>query len=83
MRIARIDFEGTRDGYHATARRDGTNIQIAIVTPQEPNGIEYTVAATDEQKLFQVAMAIQSYMDGYRGTNGDINEYYNELQRLA
>ena len=84
MRITRIDFEG-REGYYASAvrRRDSMTIVITLVTPDFPDGQEYEADANNQDELFRVAASLQSHLDGCRGTNSMIHDYYRELQRLA
>ncbi len=84
MRITRIDFEG-REGYYASAvrRRGSMAILVTLFTPDFRDGKEYEADANDQNELFRVAASVQSHLDGCRGTNSMIHDYYRELQRLA
>ena len=95
MRITRIDFEGRHeiDGqsghWYATAqRRDGMHngpdiVLVTIFAPQTPNGREHHVAADCEDDLRSIAERLQYHLDGCRGSNSMIHEYYVELLRLS
>jgi len=84
MRINRIDLEG-QDGRYATIkRRRGSGfIEITVLTPDHPGGRECRVAAHDEDALFKQASGLFFLLEGHRGTNSDIHEYYRELQRFT
>lgn len=84
MRITRIDFDG-REGYYASAvrRRGSMTIVVTLVTPDFPDGQEYEADGNNQDELFRVAASLQLQMDGCRGTNSMIHDYYRELQRLA
>ena len=88
MRLTRIDFEG-RPGRYATAQRrqrtDGlpAMIDVTLLTPEQPDGRVHHVQADCEEDLWSMAERLQHHLDGQRGTNSDITDYYRELQRLA
>jgi len=86
MRITRIDIEGTPgSGHYATItrKRGAEFIEIIILTPAEPNGRTHHVQADCEDDLWSMAECLQETLDGQRGTNSDITDYYRELQRFA
>lgn len=92
MKVRRIELEG-REG-RATIERDDDDIRIDSIL-REPKGAETWAmnhvsvaklrAADDGEraKLWEIATMIQRRCDGVRGTNSDIEEYHNELMRLA
>ncbi len=84
MRITRIDFEG-QDGNYATAvrRRGSDHIEVTILTPDVPDGREHSVLAGCRDDIFSMAECLQHHLDGHRGTNSMIHDYYNELLRLS
>ena len=88
MRITRIDFEG-QTGYYATAQRKvsmGSTpnvIVITILTPERPNGLEQNIAADSEEKIYAAAQSLQHELDGYQGTNSDVQGIYLELLKLS
>ena len=84
MRITRIDFEGQK-GHYATAirRRHDDHIEVTILTPKMNRGREHHVLADCEEDLFSMAECLQHELDGCRGTNSMIHDYYRELLRLS
>ena len=95
MRITRIDFEGCReiDGqaghWYATAqRRDGMHngpdiVLVEIYSPQMPDGREHYVDADCKEDLFSMAECLQVQLEGCRGTNSMVCDYYDMLLRLS
>jgi len=95
MRITRIDFEGRHEikgqagHWYATAqRRDGMHngpdiVLVTILSPDTPNGREHHVDADCEEDLRSMAECLQHQLDGYAGTNSEINDYYLELLKLS
>ncbi|NQU20972.1 MAG: hypothetical protein HQ567_06780 [Candidatus Nealsonbacteria bacterium] len=84
MRITRIDFEG-QAGNHATAvrKRDSDQIEVTILTPDLPDGREHRVQADCEEDVFSMAQCLQHHLDGCRGTNSMIHDYYRESLKLS
>ena len=84
MRITRIDFEG-QTGNYATAvrKRDSDRVEVTILTPALPDGREHQVQADCEEDLFSMAECLQNHLDGHRGTNSMIHDYYRELLKLS
>ena len=86
MRLTRIDFEG-RPGYYATAQRKKAHGQARVVVellmPEYPKGRVCDADADDEEDLFVLAKWVQMNLDGARGTNSMIEDYYHELLRLG
>jgi len=84
MRITRIDFEG-RPGRYATAvrKRRSDSIEVTILTPEFPDGREHSVLADCKEDIFSMAECLQHHLDGRRGTNSMIHDYYRELLKLS
>ncbi len=84
MRITRIDIEG-RPGYYATAtrRRDSDQIEVTILTPENPDGRQHHVEADCQEDIFSMAECVQHHLDGNRGTNSMIHDYYRQLLLLS
>ena len=85
MRITKIEIEG-REGRYATIarRRPGRWIEVTILTPYQPDGQIHRIAANaDGDELRRQARNLQTVLDGVRGTNGDIDGYFRELERFA
>jgi len=95
MRITRIDFEGHHEingqagHWYATAqRRDGMHngpdiVLVTILAPDTPDGREHHVDADCEDDLWSMAECLQHQLDGYAGSNSEINDYYLELLKLS
>ncbi len=56
---------------------------ITILTADRPNGREHHVQPDCEEDLWSMAERLQHHLEGSRGTNRDINDYYRELLRLS
>jgi hypothetical protein len=89
MRITRIDFEG-QTGRYATAQRRRASgseladvIEVTILCPEMPDGRKHYVTVDCEHDLFSMAECLQHHLDGPRGSNSMIHEYYAELLRLS
>jgi len=85
MKIMRIDIEGPMGT--ATIRRENRRIIITgtrvtrVVERRDGEGVpigeafELEADAMETVLNGQVARTLQCYLDGYRGTNGDVAEY--------
>jgi len=82
MRITRIDFQG--NNHHATIERNSGDafIKMTIVFPDQPRRIQQ-VEAKCQEDLWSAAECLQFHLDGCRGTNSMIHDYYDEIRRLA
>ncbi|HEX7010765.1 MAG TPA: hypothetical protein VF184_12350 [Phycisphaeraceae bacterium] len=84
MRITRMDLEGTPGHYATITRRTGSDqIEVTILTPDQPEGRVHHVQADCEEDLWSMAECLQHHLDGHRGTNSMIHDYLRELQRFA
>ncbi len=84
MRITRIDFEGQAGNYATTVRnRDSQYIDVTILKPAVPDGREHYVQADSEEDIYSMAECLQHELDGCRGTNSMIHDYYRELLKLG
>jgi hypothetical protein len=93
MKTTRIDVEGPNG--EATITRDGQDIRIegrrlvkAIETKADKTclqheGFQLIADARDHEHQMKVARILQSTLDGYRGTNGDVADYARVIQMLA
>ena len=89
MRITSIELAGEIDkgkklprAFACISRKiDSDQIEVTILTP----GSERThhVQADCEEDLWSMAECLQYHLDGCKGTNSDIDEYYRELRRFA
>ena len=84
MQITRIDIQGTPGNYATITRRPGSEtIEVTILTPDQPDGRVHQVQADCDEDIQSMAECLQYHLDGYRGTNSDIHDYYATLQRFA
>jgi len=85
MQIRRVDIEGRKGRFATIARKTGSEyIEVTILTPQQPDGEKRLVhACSDDEELWAQARNLQTVLDDRLGTQGDIDGYYRELQRLA
>ena len=90
MKIASITLEGTTDRKtgmpvaFATIRRakDSEYIEVTIDWPSGQTR-KHLVAADDRDDLWSMAEGLQQTLDGHKGTNSMVHEYFQELQRFA
>jgi len=92
MKVRRIELQG-REG-RVAIERDDDDIRIDSIL-REPKGAETWAmdhvsvaklrAADDGERahLWKIATMVQRRCDGVRGTNSEIEEYHNEIMRLA
>ena len=89
MRITRIDIEGAPgSGHYATITRKRASgasefIEVTILTPAMPNGRTHHVQADCRDDLWSMAECLQETLDGVRGTNSMIHDYFRQLELLA
>lgn len=82
MRITQIDLTG--NNHHATIAREAGSefIEVTIIYPDQPRRI-HQVQADCQADLWSMAECLQFHLDGCRGTNSMIHEYYDQLRRFA
>ena len=84
MRITRIDIEGQAGEYATIERkRDSDYIHVTLLTRGNPDGFDHYVMADCDEDIWSMAECMQIALDGQRGTNSMIHDYYRELQRFA
>ena len=92
MRITQIDIEG-QEGYYAIMKRvKGSDfIEVEMLLPKKDENGEMTgfdrqvhcVQADCDEDLFSMAKCLQVHLDRCKGTNSMVQDYLNELNRLA
>lgn len=84
MRITRMDIEGKAGHYATITRKIGSDqIEVTILTPTKPDGRVHKVQTDCEEDIWSMAECLQYHLDGDRGTDSMIQDYYRELQRFA
>ena len=96
MRITSIELAGSskttlRDGtpglpraFARISRKLGNDyIAVEILTTGGAGDRTHKVQADDRDDLWSMAEILQHALDGYEGTNGDIDGYYRAIQMLA
>ena len=58
-------------------------VLVTIFSPQMPDGREHYVDADSKEDLFSMAECLQMQLEGCRGTNSMIHDYYNRLLWLS
>ena len=89
MRITSIDLAGSAEkgkklprAYAKISRAPGDDhITVEILMPG--NERTHHVQADCDEDLWSMAECLQHALDGYEGTNGDIDGYYRAIQMLA
>jgi len=89
MRITSIELAGRIDEGQRlprafaciTRKIDSDQIEVTIIMP----GSERThhVQADCQEDVWSMAECLQYHLDGCKGTNSMIHDYYNELLRLS
>lgn len=84
MRTTRIDIEGRPGRYASITRKTGSAyIDVTIVTPEFPNGLEHHVDASSEDDRWSMAQCLQAQLDECQGTNSMIHDYLAQIDRFA
>ena len=91
MRITSIEIAGTiEEGKHLPrafariGRKLGDDhITVEILTGAGHGDRTLKVKADDSDDQWSMAECLQEAMDGYRGSNSDINDYFRTIQMLA
>lgn len=88
MKVTRIDLEGRNGRYATISRKRGSqDIDVTILTPERPEGLPMQVAARGDETGEKVRRAFAGYLhrmlEGYDGTNSDVEGYYREVERFA
>ena len=82
MQITRIDFAGESGAFAIVSRKqDSDSIFVQILTPEDEK-VHY-VSANDLDDQYSMAECLQETLDGCRGTNSMIHDYFREIQRLG
>ncbi len=82
MRITRIDLAGDNGTFAILRRKPGsTIIEVEILIPGKSRTLTANVRYENEQSA--VATALQEALDGCRGTNSMIHDYYRLIQQLG
>ncbi len=82
MRVTRIDVTGEARDRRAELTRDGRNV-IATVWIDGKRDHTHIVGVGGRDELYETARQLQHALDGYVGTQGDIDDYWQAIQRLA
>jgi hypothetical protein len=83
-----MEIEG-RPGRYATIsrRRGSSDIEVTVLTPERPDGATMQVAARGDEVGEKVRRAFAGYLhrmlEECEGTNGDIDTYYQVIERFA
>jgi len=90
MKIKRIDIKGDSGATGTIQRASGENvIEVTISTPRcgrfgvHSRVRKLTANARYENEQFAVATTLQEALDGCRGTNSMIHDYYRLIQQLG
>jgi hypothetical protein len=81
MRVTRIDVRGAAPNRRAELTRDGGNVIASVWVEGEVHS--HIVGASQRDDLYEMARRVQHALDGYVGTNGDVQDYWQAIQRLA
>ncbi|MFQ5495861.1 MAG: hypothetical protein ACE5EX_10825 [Phycisphaerae bacterium] len=89
MRITSIDFAGAvekgdklpRAFARVSRKLDSDQIEVTLLSHDGER--THRVQADCEEDLWSMAERLQRHLDGVRGTNSMIHDYYRELRRLT
>ena len=90
MRIMSIELAGSVDRGKRLPRAfarisrttDDEYIEVTIIRP-DCGDRKHMVQADCDEDLWSMAECLQAHLDGCKGTNSMIHDYYRELQRFA
>ncbi len=85
MQITRIDIASDDNQRFATLiRKPGADtIEVELLQPGETRIHIVQAGADYHDDQWSMAEILQWAIDGYRGTNGDIEEYFQAIHRIA
>ena len=72
MRVTRIDVRGAAPNRRAELTRDGGNVIASVWIEGEVHS--HIVGASRQAELQEIARRVQHALDGYAGTNGDVDD---------
>jgi len=82
MKITRIDLAGENGTFAILQRKLGSAIiEVEILTPGKSRTLTANTSYENEQ--FAVGTVLQEVLDGCRGTNSMIHDYYRLIQQLG
>ncbi len=81
MRVTRTDVRGAAPNRRAELTRDGGNVIASVWVEGEVHS--HIVGASRRDDLYEMARRVQHALDGHVGTNGDVEDYWQAIQRLA
>ena len=83
MKTTRIEVEGRAEHYATISRKRGArNIDITMLTPDQPDGVTIHADARDAESIRYAAAWVQKRLDGHQGTAGDVADYLRVIQML-
>ena len=90
MKLTRIDFRGTgkMKDYFATAQymechASDNQIHVTLYTMDPKEEREHWVNAACVDGIYSMADCLQCFLDGYKGSNSEIQMYYYKLLELS
>ena len=85
MRYTRVDLEGRVNHYASmTRKRDSDTIEVEVLCPDVVERTHYVQAGADCREDQQsMAKGLQQMLDGYKGNEHAVSEYYDAVIRLA
>ena len=90
MKIASLTLEGSIDrktgqpvAYATIKRPAGSDFIEVVVDWPDGQSVTHKVAAADREDLWSIAEGLQQMLDGCRGTNSMVDDYFRELERFA
>ncbi len=86
MRTKRIELEGSAGHVAIERERGSATIRIDSIL-REPKGEQAWMTweidgRSSDEELYKIAEIVQRRCDGVRGTGGDIDGYFREMQRF-
>jgi hypothetical protein len=91
MRTTRIDVTGSKRDARAELTRDGANVIATVYEGGQAAAHgrgrlrvhSHIVGASQREELYEMARRVQHALDGCVGTNGDVEDYWQAIQKLA
>ena len=90
MRITKIEFAGVTkkgqvipDAFATIHRQLGSDHIDVTILVRGKSERKHRIAADSREDIFSMAERLQETLDGCRGSNSMIHDYFNELLRIS
>lgn len=83
MKLAAVTTKGNVPKHFATLHRTPGNPYITVTIISAASQREHLVEADNPEDVFSMAECLQYHLDGHKGTNSMVHDYYRLLQQFT